>query len=253
MRDVMKAIRVEKQGGPEVLNLEEVAPIEAPGPGQAVVRIVTAGVNFVDVGQRRGTYPREVPFTPGLEGAGVVESVGEGVRSVKPSDRVAFTGLPDAYAEAILADAERLIPLPDEFTFEEGAAFPLQGMTAHYLIHEFRKPVPGNFVLIHAAAGGMGGLLVQWAKHLGANVIGTVSTEAKARTARASGADHVILYGEQDFAAEAKRITEGRGVDLIIDGVGSTTFKGDLEAVAVRGHIVIFGAASGPADPGFTE
>jgi NADPH:quinone reductase len=245
----MKSIRVEKQGGPEVLKLVNIAPIETPGPGQAVVRIVAAGVNFVDLGQRRGTYPRQVPFTPGFEGAGVVESVGEGVRNVKPTDRVAFTGLPGAYSEAILADAERLIPLPEEFTFEEGAAFPLQGTTAHYLIHEFRKPVPGSFVLIHAAAGGMGGLLVQWAKHLGANVIGTVSTEAKARTARASGADHVILYTEQDFVAEAKRITKGRGVDLIIDGVGSTTFKGDLEAVAIRGHIVIYGAASGPADP----
>jgi NADPH:quinone reductase len=245
----MKSIRVEKQGGPEVLKLLDIEAIEPPGPGQAVVRIVAAGVNFVDVGQRRGSYPREVPFTPGLEGAGVVESVGEGVRNVKPRDRVAFTGLPGAYSEAMLADAERLIPLPEEFTFEQGAAFPLQGMTAHYLIHEFRQLVPGSFVLIHAAAGGMGGLLVQWAKHLGANVIGTVSTQAKARTARTSGADHVILYTEQDFAAEAKRITQGRGVDLIIDGVGSTTFKGDLEAAAVRGHIVIFGAASGPADP----
>src|SRR3984957_6647752 len=241
----MKAIRVEKQGSPEVLNLLDLPPIEAPGPGQAVVRIVAAGVNFVDIGQRRGTYPRQVPFTPGLEGAGVVESVGEGVRNVKPSDRVAFTGLPDAYAEAMLADAARLIPLPEEFTFEEGAAFPLQGMTAHYLIHEFRQPVPGSFVLIHAAAGGMGGLLVQWAKHLGATVIGTVSTEAKARTAHTAGADHVILYTEQDFVPETKRITQGQGVDLIIDGVGSTTFKGDLEAVTVRGHIVIFGAASG--------
>jgi len=184
-----------------------------------------------------------------VEGAGVVESVGEGVRTVKPSDRVAFTGLPGAYSEAILADAERLIPLPEEFTFEEGAAFPLQGTTAHYLTHEFRRLGPGSVVLIHAAAGGMGGLLVQWIKHLGAKVIGTVSTEAKARTARTSGADHVILYTKQDFVAETKRITEGRGVDFIIDGVGSTTFKGDLEAVAVRGHIVIFGAASGPADP----
>ena len=134
----MKAIRVEKQGGPEVLKLLDIPPIEIPGPAQAVVRIVAAGVNFVDVGQRRGTYARQAPFTPGVEGSGVVESVGEGVRSVKPSDRVAFTGIPGAYAEAILADAERLIPLPDEFTFEEGAAFPLQGMTAHYLIHEFR-------------------------------------------------------------------------------------------------------------------
>jgi NADPH:quinone reductase len=245
----MRAIRVEKQGGPEVLKLLDIAPIGAPGPGQAVVRIVAAGVNFVDVGQRRGSYPRQVPFTPGLEGAGVVESVGEGVRSVQPSDRVAFTGLPGAYAEAILVDAERLIPLPSEFTFEEGAALPLQGMTAHYLIHEFRHIVPGSHVLIHAAAGGMGGLLVQWAKYLGANVMGTVSTEAKARTARNSGADHVIIYTEQDFVAEVKRITNGRGADLIIDGVGKTTFKGDLEAATIRGHIVIFGAASGPADP----
>jgi NADPH2:quinone reductase len=246
---VMKAIRVEKQGGPEVLKLLDIAPIEAPGPGQAGVRRVAAGVNFLDVGQRRGTYAREVPFTVGVEGAGVVESVGEGVRSVKPSDRVAFTGVPGAYAEAILADAERLIPLPDEFTFEEGAAFPLQGLTAHYLIHEFRQPVPGSFVLIHAAAGGMGGLLVQWAKHLGANVIGTVSTESKARTARTSGADHVIVYTEQDFVTEVKRITRGLGADLIIDGVGRTTFRCDLEAAAIRGHIVIFGEASGPADP----
>jgi len=245
----MKSIRVEKHGGPEVLKFLDVAAIGAPGPGQAVLRIVAAGLNFVDVGQRRGSYPREVPFTPGLEGSGVVESVGEGVQNVKPTDRVAFTGLPGAYAEAMLADAERLIPLPEEFTFEEGAAFPLQGMTAHYLVHEFRKLGPGSFVLIHAAAGGMGGLLVQWAKHLGATVIGTVSTEAKAGTARKAGADHVILYTEQDFATETKRITDGQGADLIIDGVGSTTFKGDLEAVAVRGHVVIFGAASGPADP----
>jgi NADPH:quinone reductase len=248
-RQVMKAIRVEKQGGPEVLRLVDIAPIGAPGPGQAMVRVVAAGVNFLDVGQRRGSYPRQVPFTLGVEGAGVVESVGEGVWNVKPSDRVAFTGLPGAYAEAILADAERLIPLPGEFTFEEGAAFPLQGMTAHYLIHEFRQIVPGSFVLIHAAAGGMGGLLVQWAKQLGAHVIGTVSSEAKARTARRSGADDVIIYTEQDFVAEVGRITKERGADLTIDGVGKTTFKGNLEAATIRGHIVIFGAASGPADP----
>ena len=245
----MKAIRVEEIGGPEVLKLDDIAPIEEPGPGQAVVRVVAAGVNFMDVGQRRGTYPRQVPFTPGAEGAGVVESVGEGVTNVKPSDRVAFTGIPGAYAEAIVADAARLIPLPDEFTFEQGAAFPLQGMTAHYLIHEFRKPKPGDFVLIHAAAGGMGGLLVQWAKHLGATVIGTTSTEEKARTARESGAEHVIVYTDEDFVAETKRITKGHGADLIIDGVGKSTFKGDMEAVALRGNIVVFGAASGPADP----
>src|SRR5690349_12915301 len=244
----MKAIRVEQIGGPEVLHLEDVAPIEDPGPGQAVVRIVAAGVNFMDVGQRRGTYPRQVPFTPGAEGAGVVESVGQGVSGVKPSDRVAFTGLPGAYAEAIVADATRLIPLPNDFTFEQGAAFPLQGMTAHYLIHEYRKPKAGDFVLVHAAAGGMGGLLVQWARHLGATVIGTTSTEEKARTAREAGAEHVIIYSDEDFVAETKRITKGHGADLIIDGVGRSTFKGDLEAVAVRGHVVIFGAASGPAE-----
>jgi NADPH:quinone reductase len=244
----MKAIRVEEHGGPEVLKLEDIAPVEEPGPGQAVVRVVAAGVNFMDVGQRRGSYPREVPFTPGAEGAGVVESVGEGVTNVKPSDRVAFTGLPGAYAEAIVADASRLIPLPDDFTFEQGAAFPLQGMTAHYLIHEFRKPKPGDFVLVHAAAGGVGGLLVQWARHLGATVIGTTSNEDKARTARKAGAQHVIVYTDEDFVAETKRITSGHGADLIIDGVGRSTFKGDLEAVAIRGHVVIFGAASGPAE-----
>lgn len=245
----MKAIRVEKLGGPDVMKLEDIAPIEEPGPGQAVVRVVAAGVNFADVGQRRGIYPREVPFTPGLEGAGVVESVGLGVTNVKPSDRVAFTGIPGTYAEAILADAGRLIPLPDDFTFEQGAAFPLQGMTAHYLIHEFRMPKAGDFVLVHAAAGGMGGLLVQWARHLGATVIGTTSSEEKARTAREAGAEHVIVYTDEDFVAETKRITKDHGADLIIDGVGKSTFKGDLEAVAIRGQIVIFGAASGPADP----
>lgn len=245
----MKAIRVEKLGGPEVMKLEDIAPIEEPGPGQAVVRVVAAGVNFADVGQRRGIYPREVPFTLGLEGSGVVESVGLGVTNVKPSDRVAFTGIPGTYAEAIVADADRLIPLPDDFTFEQGAAFPLQGMTAHYLIHEFRMPKAGDFVLVHAAAGGMGGLLVQWGRHLGATVIGTTSSEEKARTAREAGAEHVIVYTDEDFVAETKRITKGHGADLIIDGVGKSTFKGDLEAVAIRGQIVIFGAASGPADP----
>jgi NADPH2:quinone reductase len=245
----MKAIRVEQQGGPEVLKLEDIAPIEEPGPGQAVVRVVAAGVNFMDVGQRRGTYPRQVPFTPGVEGAGVVESVGTGVDSVKPSERVAFTGLPGAYAEALVTDANRLIPLPDDFTFEQGAAFPLQGMTAHYLIHEFRRPKPGDFVLVHAAAGGVGGLLVQWAQHLGATVIGTTSSEEKARTAREAGAEHVIVYTDEDFVAEAKRITNGHGADLIIDGVGRSTFKGNLDAVAIRGEIVIFGASSGPAEP----
>jgi NADPH2:quinone reductase len=245
----MKAIRVEKIGGPEVLQLVDVADIGKPGPGKAVVRLVAAGVNFMDVGQRNGSYPHEMPFIPGAEGSGVVESVGDGVTSVKPLDRVAFTGVPGAYAEFVLADADRLISLPDEFSFEQGAAFPLQGMTAHYLIHDFRKLKPGDFVLIHAAAGGVGGLLVQWARQLGATVIGTVSNDAKAKTATEAGAEHVIDYSHQDFVAETRRITQGRGADLILDGVGKTTFAGNLAAVAVHGHIVIFGAASGPADP----
>ena len=245
----MKAIQVERTGGPEVLQLEDVAPIEEPGPGQAVVRVVAAGVNFMDVGQRRGSYPRQLPFTPGSEGAGVVESVGEGATEVKPGDRVAFTGVPGAYAEAVIADAGRLIPLPDDFTFEMGAAFPLQGMTAHYLIHEFRKPKAGDFVLVHAAAGGVGGLLVQWARHLGATVIGTTSSEEKAHAAREDGAEHMIVYTDEDFVSETKRITHGHGADLIFDSVGKSTFKGDLDAVARRGQIVVFGASSGPADP----
>ncbi|MGD0696319.1 MAG: quinone oxidoreductase [Terriglobia bacterium] len=244
----MKAVRVNEYGGPAVLQLREV---ETPRPatGQALVRLMNAGLNFVDIYQRRGTYGRMLPFTAGLEGAGVVEAVGEGVSNVKPGDRVAYTGQPGAYAEASVVQADSLIPLPEGFSFEQGAAFPLQGMTAHYLIHEFRLPKAGDVVLIHAAAGGMGLLLVQWARHLGARVIGTVSTEEKAKAARDAGASDVILYTKQDFVAETKRLTKGHGADLIIDGVGKTTFAGNLEAAALRGHVVIFGAASGPADP----
>lgn len=167
----------------------------------------------------------------------------------KLGDRVAYWGHLGAYAEASIVPASSLIRLPDDLSFEQGAAFPLQGMTAHYLVHEYRLPKPGDTVLIHAAAGGMGLLLVQWIKHLGGRVIGTVSTEEKARAAREAGADEVIPYTRQDFVAETKRLTNGRGADLIIDGVGRTTFAGNLEAVAVRGHVVIYGAASGPAVP----
>ncbi len=244
----MKAIVVHQHGGPEVLKYED-AEIGKPGPGQALIDMKAIGVNFVDVYYRKGYYGDQLPFTPGWEGAGIVESVGEGVSVVKPGDKVAFAGPSSSFAEKSLVQADSLIPVPKEVSFEQAAAFPLQGMTAHYLLHEFRKPKMGDVVLIQAAAGGMGLLLVQWAKHLGAKVFGTVSTPAKAKMAKEAGADEVILYTEKDFAKEAMRLTNHRGVDLIIDGVGKTTSNGNLEAAAIRGHIVIFGAASGPADP----
>ena len=245
----MKTIKITTYGGPDVLKLTDTEPKPAPGPGQALVRIHAAGVNFVDIYQRRGTYPVNLPYIPGLEASGVVEAVGKKVTEVRPGDRVAYTGHLGSYSEYTVIDADRLIKLPKDLSLEQGAAFPLQGMTAHYLLHDFRKLKKGETVLVHAAAGGVGLLLVQWAKHLGAKVIGTVSTTEKAVAAKKAGADHVILYTQQDFVSEAKRLTKGRGVDLIIDGVGKSTFPGDLEAAALHGHVVIFGASSGPADP----
>lgn len=244
----MKAIIVSQYGGPEVLRFQE-TDIGKPGKGQVLVRLAAAGLNFIDIYQRRGTYATKLPYIPGLEGAGVVEAVGEGVSLFKAGDRVAYVHEPGAYAEASIVHANSLILLPSDFSFEQGAAFPLQGMTAHYLLHEFRKPKPGDVVLVHAAAGGMGLLLVQWASHMGARVIGTVSTEEKAQAAREAGAADVILYTKQNFVSETRKLTNGHGADLIIDGVGKTTFAGNLEAAARRGHVVIFGAASGPADP----
>lgn len=247
----MKAIQISQYGGPEVLKIQE-TQIGKPGKGQALIRIKAAGVNFVDVYQRRGTYsvPVELPYIPGLEASGIVEAIGEGVTDVKPGDRVAYVHEPGAYAEQSLVKADRLIPLPPDFSFEQGAAFLLQGMTAHYLLHEFRKLKAHEFVLIHAAAGGMGLLLVQWANHLRARVVGTASTEEKAKIAEEAGAGAVILYTKHNFATELRRLNR-YGADLIIDGVGKTTFATNLEAAAPRGNIVIFGAASGPADPIF--
>jgi NADPH:quinone reductase len=245
----MKAIKITINGEAEVLKLVDAGPVPRPAAGEALVKIHAAGVNFVDIYHRRGYYPMKLPFIPGLEAAGVVEAVGEKVPKFRPGDRVAYTGHLGSYSEYTTIDATRLIPLPGGLSFVEGAAFPLQGMTAHYLIHEFRKPRKGETVLVHAAAGGVGGLLVQWARHLGATVIGTVGSEEKAAMAREACADEVILYTQQDFAVETKRLTNGRGADLILDGVAKSTLPGDLESVAVRGHVVIYGAASGPADP----
>lgn len=245
----MKAIIVSNYGEPEVLKLQNTDDIGKPGKGQVLVRLKAVGVNFVEIYQRRGTYPKKLPYIPGSEATGVVEAVGEDVSMFKVGDRVAYVHESGAYAEASLVRADSLIPLPSSLSFEQGAAFPLQGMTAHYLLHEFRTIKPGDVVLIHAAAGGMGLLLVQWARHLGARVIGTVSTQEKANAAREAGASEVILYTQQNFATETQNLTGGKGADLIIDGVGKTTFSGNLAAAALRGNIVIFGAASGPADP----
>lgn len=245
----MRAIRVSSNGDASVLKLNDAEPTPALGAGQALVKLHAAGVNFVDIYQRQGSYPVPLPYIPGLEGAGVVEAVGDKVADFRRGDRVAYTGHLGSYSEYVAVGTDKLIRLPPGMSFTEGAAFPLQGMTAHYLMYAYRRPNPGDVVLVHAAAGGVGRLVVQWAKHLGATVIGTVSTEEKARVAAEAGADHTILYTRQDFAAETKRLTNGRGAELIIDGVAKSTFAGDLEAVAMFGHVVIFGASSGLADP----
>ena len=244
----MKAIRITQNGDASVLQVQSL-PQPKPGNGEALVRLKAAGLNFIDIYMRTGRYPRELPYTPGLEASGIVEEIGSGVTEVKVGDRVAYTGNIGSYAEYNVVKASHLIPLPKEFSFEQGAAFPLQGMTAHYLVHEYYKIKPKDHVLVHAAAGGVGLLLVQWLKHMGATVVGTVSTEEKAKIAREAGANYIIFYTKQDFVEEAKKITGGKGVDYIIDGVGKSTFAKDLEAVRQRGWICIFGSSSGPADP----
>jgi NADPH2:quinone reductase len=244
----MKAIRVHAPGGPEVLKLEEV-PAPAPGPGQAVVKIEAAGLNYIDVYFRTGAYKAPLPLTPGLEGAGTVTAVGPGVSGVRVGDRVAYTGIPGSYAEYNVCPADRLVALPDGLGARDGAAAMLQGMTAHYLVTSTYPLGAGEWCLVHAAAGGMGLLLCQMARMKGAHVIGTVSTEEKARLAREAGAEHVILYSSQDFVAEVKRITGGRGVDVIYDGVGRDTFERGLDCLRPRGLMALFGAASGPVAP----
>jgi NADPH:quinone reductase len=244
----VKGIVVTANGEAEVLQLGQISPGQ-PGPGQALVRVKAAGLNFIDIYQRSGRYPTPMPYTPGLEGSGIVEAIGAGVSEAKVGDRVAYNGNLGAYAQLALVKAQDLIPLPDELSFEQGAAFPLQGMTAHYLLHEFRRVEPGEFVLVHAAAGGMGLLLCQWLKHKGAVVIGTTSSSAKAKLAKDAGCDYTINYNDQDFVQEVERITSGKGCPIVIDGVGKSTFKGSLEAVSKRGSVIIFGSASGPADP----
>jgi NADPH2:quinone reductase len=247
----MKAIRISQYGDPSVMQLVDI-PQPKPGPGDALVRVHSAGVNYADIYFRTGAgrAPIPFPYTLGMEGAGVVEAVGERVGEVKVGDRVSYTTRElGSYAEYHVVNAMSLVLLPKELSFEDAAAVTLQGLTAHYLLHDFYPIKRGSIVLVHAAAGGMGLLLVQWLKHMGAVAMGTVSTQEKAQVARAAGADHVILYAKDDFAEEAKKLTNGRGVDYVIDGVGKTTFTRNLDALRVRGWATIFGMASGPADP----
>jgi NADPH2:quinone reductase len=244
----LKAIRVHTAGGPEVLRLEEVA-VPPPGPGQILLRIEAAGVNFLDVYHRTGLYPVPLPFTPGKEAAGVVERVGDGVTAVRAGDRVVSEGVIGAYAEHALVPAERAIPLPAGVDARLGAAALLQGLTAHYLAFTTYRLRSGDTCLVHAAAGGVGLLLCQVASRVGARVIGTVGSEEKARLAREAGASDVILYDETDFVAETKRLTGGVGVQVIYDSVGRSTFLKGLDCLAPMGMMVLYGQSSGQPDP----
>ena len=243
------AIRFHRTGGPEVLCLEEVE-IGAPAPGEARVRHHAIGLNFIDTYHRSGLYPLPLPSGIGLEGAGVVEAVGEGVRDLAVGDRVAYAGGPvGAYSEVRCLPAERLLRLPAALSFETGAAMMLQGLTAAYLLRRTYRVQPGDAVLIHAAAGGVGLIACQWAKALGATVIGTVSTAIKAELARQHGCDHVILYTREDVAKRVREITGGEGVAVVYDGVGKDTFMASIDSLRVRGTMVSFGNASGPVPP----
>jgi NADPH2:quinone reductase len=241
----MKAIRVHKQGGPEVLVLDDI-PVPEPKSGEARVKIEAIGVNFIDIYHRTGLYPVPTPFTLGMEGAGVVDAVGDGVTEVKKGDRVAYSMVLGSYAEYAIVPAWKLAPVPANVDAKSAAALMLQGMTAHYLTHSTYALKKGEMALVHAAAGGVGLLLVQIAKHLGAIVIGTVSTEAKAALVKEAGADHTILYTQTDFAAEVKKLTQGRGVHVVYDSVGQSTFTKSLDCLRPRGYMALFGQSSGP-------
>jgi NADPH:quinone reductase len=242
------AIRVHETGGPEVLKWEEVE-VGDPGPGQVRLRQQAAGLNFIDVYHRTGLYKQELPFTPGVEGAGIVDAVGLGVNNVQAGDRVAYAGPVGGYAEVRLIPADRLVKLPDAISTEQAAAMMLQGLTAEMLLRRVHQVKAGETILVHAAAGGVGLILCQWAKALGATVIGTVGSDEKAELARAHGCDYPIVYTRQDFVAEVQRITEGKKLPVVYDGVGRDTFMKSLDCLHRRGMMVSFGNASGPVDP----
>ena len=244
----MQAVRIHAQGGTDVLTHERV-PVPSPGPGEALVRIEAAGVNFIDVYKRSGQYKVPLPATLGEEGAGTVSAVGDGVSEVRVGDRVAWAMHGGAYAEYAVVPAWKLVPLPDEVSTAVGAAVMLQGMTAHYLATSTWPLREGQRCLVHAAAGGVGLLLVQIAKRLGAWVVGTAGSDDKAALARGAGADEVIVYTRDDFVAEVKRLTNGRGVHVVYDSVGRTTFLPGLDVLAPRGMMALFGQSSGPVAP----
>ncbi len=244
----MQAIRIHEHGGREVLRTDDI-PAPVPGPGQALIRIEAAGVNFIDVYHRTGLYKVPLPYTLGLEAAGTVMAVGSDVTVVRPGERVVYTGPPGSYAEQAVVPAERLVQVPDGMDLRDAAAVFLQGLTAHYLAVTTYPLKPGDTCLVHAAAGGVGLLLCQIARRRGARVIGTVSTEAKARLAREAGASDVIVYTELDFEAETKRLTGGAGLPVVYDSVGKTTFDKGLNLLAPRGLMVLYGQSSGPVPP----
>jgi NADPH2:quinone reductase len=243
----MRAIQVRETGGPEVLTVSEV-PDPEPGAGELLIDIAVAGVNYIDINHRAGRYPMDLPIKIGLEGSGTIRALGAGVTGFTVGERVAWPQTFGSYAERIVAPAGRVIKVPDGVD-DEVASTLLQTMTAQYLVHDSHQVRPGETVLVHAAAGGMGLLLTQWATALGARVIGTVSTEAKEKLAREAGAAEVIRYTEVDFAPEVRRITGGKGVQAVYDGVGKTTFDGSLASVAPLGSLVVYGQASGPVAP----
>jgi NADPH:quinone reductase len=244
----VKRISVDAHGGPESMKLVE-APAPVPEAGEALVKIAFSGVNFIDVYFRTGLYKAEMPVALGSEASGTVERVGSGVTEVAPGDRVAYAMVRGSYAQYAIVPAAQLVKVPDAVDLQTAAAVMLQGMTAHYLTHSTFPLVKGNTCLVHAAAGGTGGLLVQMARQRGARVFGTVSTEAKAQEVRSLGADETIIYTTQDFETEVKRLTNGRGVDVVYDSVGKTTFDKGLNVLRSRGAMVLFGQSSGPVPP----